>query len=347
MDEVWHYTDLIKAHRILMDEEGRFKFYEAYMEARDPNAWLKSPEAPLKEALLLFGWVHSWDPNFEGDLVQFLRIYEEIFPLMKNIEHDTIVKVDFTRDIKDSISVIFDRVAKCCRTPRFESTDASKLLHGILPELFVMWDAAIKKGMKRQGVISSHREQARDYDGRCYAFEFLPKMQEWATKFLDSYVSEKGGDHESACRELRLIADDYTLAKLIDELNYARFTKKIALEQIRGRSLAGTLSGRPTIESDFHNEMLNIYKTAREQCRYNATYFLRLVSEVGGLQAAKRLLSTDAPQYGFTKLWEHGRLDLSVEALVLKREFRSLFTQEELETARKRLRTYGYTSAEP
>jgi len=59
MGEVWHYTDLIKAHNILVDEEGRFRFYGAYMENRAQNAWLKSTDVPLKEALLLFGWIHS------------------------------------------------------------------------------------------------------------------------------------------------------------------------------------------------------------------------------------------------------------------------------------------------
>ena len=89
-------------------------------------------------------------------------------------------------------------------------------------------------------------------------------------------------------------------------------------------------------------QMMNIYVTAKEECKYNATYFLRMVEELGGLQAAKKLLATDAPQYGFTKLWECGRLDLSVEALILKDRFRNLFTQDELATAQKRLKEYGY-----
>lgn len=96
------------------------------------------------------------------------------------------------------------------------------------------------------------------------------------------------------------------------------------------------------IEVRFHSAMLNIYEEAKSQCNYNATYFHRMVSEMGGLEAAKQLLSTDAPQYGFTKLWECGRLDISVEYLVLKDEFKSLFTKEELKTAKRRLEDYGY-----
>ena len=335
MTEVWHYTDLIKTHKILLEAEERFKLYEAYMQNREPNAWLRSADVPLKEALLLFGWVHSWDPNFEGELVRFLQIYDGVFPLLKNFEGKTILNIQFTEDTRAMLVKIFDSLANCCRTTRFESTDTSKILHAMIPDLFVMWDDRIKKA------IIGVRGSGKDYDGRCYANEFLPGMQEMANKFLDSFIKEHGGDCENACARISEMADGYTLAKLIDEFNYLRFTKKRTLEDIRREGADDT---NPNIESDFHNQMVLIYKNAKDQCHYNATYFLRLVSEVGGLQAAKTLLAADSPQYGFTKLWEHGRLDLSMEALVLKPSYRTLFTEAELKTARKRLKQYGYTA---
>ena len=60
--------------------------------------------------------------------------------------------------------------------------------------------------------------------------------------------------------------------------------------------------------------MLNLYYDAVE-LGYRPTYFLRMVNELGGVGAAKRLLGTDDLQAGLTRLWELGRLDLSVEAL--------------------------------
>lgn len=64
----------------------------------------------------------------------------------------------------------------------------------------------------------------------------------------------------------------------------------------------------------------------------------------GGLAAAKQLLAVDKPSQGFTELWERGRLDLTVEALVLRPEFSPLFTRSELRTARRRLEEFGYES---
>ena len=46
---------------------------------------------------------------------------------------------------------------------------------------------------------------------------------------------------------------------------------------------------------------------------------------------------------GFTALWECERLDLSVEAVVLKEQWRPLSTDEELCTARTRLVDVGYS----
>jgi hypothetical protein len=46
---------------------------------------------------------------------------------------------------------------------------------------------------------------------------------------------------------------------------------------------------------------------------------------------------------GFTALWERGRLDLTVEALVHDHaEYHSLFTPEEHDMARRRLEEYKY-----
>ncbi len=48
---------------------------------------------------------------------------------------------------------------------------------------------------------------------------------------------------------------------------------------------------------------------------------------------------------GYTNLWELKRLDLTVETYVLKPEYQPLFSEDELDVARSRLRDYGYEPA--
>jgi hypothetical protein len=76
---------------------------------------------------------------------------------------------------------------------------------------------------------------------------------------------------------------------------------------------------------------------------YRPTYFQRMLSDHGSVGTAKRLLAAHAVSDGFTTLWQLGRLDLSVEAIVLRQKFRALFTTAELRTAEERLAAYGAT----
>ena len=99
-----------------------------------------------------------------------------------------------------------------------------------------------------------------------------------------------------------------------------------------------------TGEADFHRAMVRLYETAKRELGYNATYFLRMVSDHGGVEAAHRLLATDKPSEGFTTLWSARRLDLSVEAHVLDPVYETLFTDDERRTARRRLDQYGFTT---
>ena len=96
------------------------------------------------------------------------------------------------------------------------------------------------------------------------------------------------------------------------------------------------------LEKRFEQDMIEIYATAKKECGYNASRFLQLLSAKGGLAAAKQLISKSGGTDGFTTLWENGRLDLSVEAHVLKPEYAELFTEEERRMCRERLLQFGF-----
>ncbi len=96
------------------------------------------------------------------------------------------------------------------------------------------------------------------------------------------------------------------------------------------------------IGASFERAMRDVYVRAKKEANYTATYFLTMLSDYGGLGTAHRLLAPSEVSSGFTALYERGRLDLTVEALVMKPEFASLFTQDEVEIAQQRLDQLGY-----
>jgi hypothetical protein len=89
--------------------------------------------------------------------------------------------------------------------------------------------------------------------------------------------------------------------------------------------------------------MLEIYQRAKSEAGYNATIFLRMLGDRGGLATAKYLINSPKPSDGYTHLYERGRLNLTVEAMVVEHtKWHELFTSDELAKARLRLRQYGY-----
>lgn len=97
------------------------------------------------------------------------------------------------------------------------------------------------------------------------------------------------------------------------------------------------------IQKEFDSAMFQIYRRAKSETGYNATIFLRMISERGGLDAAKYLINSPKPSDGYTHLYELGRLDLTVEAMVVEEaRWHQLFTSEELAKANARLKQYGF-----
>jgi hypothetical protein len=99
------------------------------------------------------------------------------------------------------------------------------------------------------------------------------------------------------------------------------------------------------LDKQFDAAMLGIYQRAKSEVNYNATLFLRMLDERRGLATAQHLINSDQPSEGYTRLYEKGRLDLTVEALVVEdQRWHCLFSEDELARARKRLISYGYTA---
>lgn len=94
-------------------------------------------------------------------------------------------------------------------------------------------------------------------------------------------------------------------------------------------------------EKRFQQAMVRVYQDAKRETGYDATRFLQMVSKHGGVATAQQLLHAGQVSDGFTALWERGRLDLTVEHLVLEPEHEELFTDEERAVARERLAAYG------
>jgi hypothetical protein len=91
----------------------------------------------------------------------------------------------------------------------------------------------------------------------------------------------------------------------------------------------------------FDAAMLVAFEAWKREVRYVATRFREMIASRGGVETARRLLRRPGVSAGFTKLSDAGRLDLTIEYLILQPDFSSLFTFEERGIARQRLMNHG------
>jgi len=102
------------------------------------------------------------------------------------------------------------------------------------------------------------------------------------------------------------------------------------------------------LERNFHEAMLAICRQTPLQCidlngrPYNPVRFRQMVLTRGGWQTAKRLIRSNELPDGFVDLAAGKGLHLSMEAVMVEKDWGDLFTAEELDVAVKRLRAAGY-----
>ena len=100
----------------------------------------------------------------------------------------------------------------------------------------------------------------------------------------------------------------------------------------------------PEFLKAFDGAMFDVYRRAKDEAGYTATIFLGMLTRHKGRATAKQLINAAKPSDGYTALFERGRIDLTVEALVVENaRWQPLFTPEELDRARKRLKAYDYS----
>jgi len=89
--------------------------------------------------------------------------------------------------------------------------------------------------------------------------------------------------------------------------------------------------------------MIDLVQRSKRDVNHPGGVFEALALQGSAVAAAKKLISSPRPGEGFQVLWRLGRLDLTVEALVIENHrWHDLFTPEELERARSRLEHCGY-----
>lgn len=96
-----------------------------------------------------------------------------------------------------------------------------------------------------------------------------------------------------------------------------------------------------SLKEKFEIEILNAVEESKK-IGYHPSRFISMYQEKGVLTACRELISKNVVSEGLFKLFKLGRLELSIEAHVIKEEYKSLFIIEEIEKCKYILEEYGY-----
>ena len=95
------------------------------------------------------------------------------------------------------------------------------------------------------------------------------------------------------------------------------------------------------LEDEFHRALENhVYADIKSHSF--PMFLLQAMRRHGGVFAAKQLLGISEDRAGLVQLGKQGRLDMSVESLMLQERWKPLFSVDELKLARKRLTDLGF-----
>ena len=176
----------------------------------DLYAWDRKTAPNCEQVDSIRSFVNSWGTRMQATTPELHTNLGEAWEELRQLESKTILDVNLCEEATVStIGRIFDKVAKSNAKKRNEATGASKTLHMINPELFLMWDASIVKG----------------YGGH---FNFLPytdflrKMQRLANYAISQVEKKCCVSRKKAIESLK--CEGHTLAKALDEYNYVKFT---------------------------------------------------------------------------------------------------------------------------
>ncbi len=98
------------------------------------------------------------------------------------------------------------------------------------------------------------------------------------------------------------------------------------------------------LKQEFHRDIQKSIKQTIEQANYRPTRFIQLIGDIGSYETAIRLLNEKAVSEGFIKLWEKGKLNLSVESIILNDndgKYRELFDESLIKECEARLAKYS------
>jgi len=222
-----------------------------------------------------------------------MKAYSDNFEEIKHLKDTVFYSIDLMeRNNHVCIQNILNAFATINEAGRYESTDASKIAHAILPNLFVMWDRKIREGIMGDPNL---------FYAETYAMKFLPQMKQ---ELLDLIISCNAPylSGEEIIKTIEEICGGNTVTKLIDQYNYMTYTMPteyhLYIEEIRKNSPVDVWDQSLPESTEFW----------KEQYKYTDDWKKEKIIEMLNLLQKKKILTPKQRREYWIK-WRDGSKD--------------------------------------
>jgi hypothetical protein len=177
------------------------------------------------EDILTF--LNDWNRRVKIDSTRLNVVLDKYQSLFEKLAEKVIVSIDFKEqiDVGNEVRPLHDVIVELflafetVSISRKNYAGASKILHVIVPGLFVMWDDTIRCAY---GCRIEDDRAGKEY------FRFLVRVQKQVREAVESYHVERncGLEEASELLEKELYEGGfYKLARLVDEHNFQKYTE--------------------------------------------------------------------------------------------------------------------------
>ena len=229
-EKSFSYKTLLEASRLF--EDDFFAYDGAWLEAYNNVDWKHLYELSTEEIKnKVIGFLNKWKCRlpYSYSLAENIRkAHQDSIPYIEALQDESIedwapnkIKLVEGKSYRNSdlLLKVYNRFVIIGE--HFSYVAASKLFHFLLPRLAVMWDNAI---VMSYGITMN---------SGLYVSKFIPKMSEMANEAIETYMIEKRCSREEAASALNRFRTPKTIAKLLDEYNYMKFTRGAKFDKPR------------------------------------------------------------------------------------------------------------------
>jgi len=217
-----HYKELFEAANWF--RRDTFAYNSAYTLYQNSADWKNIHNFSNDEiTTMVLGFLNAWRCRIKvtDQVIRGIReAFASVLPLIQALEGEVLEDIDFQkqvniensyRNISECVSLIMDRMINVGH--HFRHVAASKLLHMVNPALFMMWDNFI---------IANY---SLSPNAHSYTYRFMPLMQEEANEAIKTYMKDFDFTRTRAIKTMKEKCSGKSLAKLVDEYNYWKFSR--------------------------------------------------------------------------------------------------------------------------